>query len=178
MGSERDLLPFQWKVIPILNSDGISLEYTINLLLVGVQTLGHSSILRNSCYSPFTVFTAALPATWSYRELQLPPLCCMSLHSEVAWCRCTGKNIEGDVSLLVLHLVPSQDLWGAQRLEDGSAPLKAVFASYSCFLYIPGLSFVSAAGRMYLFYGNKTSVQFQSFTPTVSYPDDLQNHIL
>uniref|UniRef100_A0A8C6XKF8 AP-2 complex subunit alpha n=1 Tax=Naja naja TaxID=35670 RepID=A0A8C6XKF8_NAJNA len=25
-------------------------------------------------------------------------------------------------------------------------------------------------GRMYLFYGNKTSVQFQSFTPTVSYP--------
>ncbi|KAG8140189.1 putative AP-2 complex subunit alpha protein [Naja naja] len=33
-------------------------------------------------------------------------------------------------------------------------------------------------GRMYLFYGNKTSVQFQSFTPTVSYPGDLQNHIL
>ncbi|XP_048373216.1 AP-2 complex subunit alpha-1 isoform X3 [Sphaerodactylus townsendi] len=30
-------------------------------------------------------------------------------------------------------------------------------------------------GRMYLFYGNKTSVQFQSFTPTVSYPGDLQN---
>uniref|UniRef100_A0A803TJ59 Adaptor related protein complex 2 subunit alpha 1 n=1 Tax=Anolis carolinensis TaxID=28377 RepID=A0A803TJ59_ANOCA len=28
-------------------------------------------------------------------------------------------------------------------------------------------------GRMYLFYGNKTSVQFQSFTPTVSYPGDL-----
>uniref|UniRef100_A0A803TNX4 AP-2 complex subunit alpha n=1 Tax=Anolis carolinensis TaxID=28377 RepID=A0A803TNX4_ANOCA len=33
-------------------------------------------------------------------------------------------------------------------------------------------------GRMYLFYGNKTSVQFQSFTPTVSYPGDLQSHIL
>ncbi|PIO36754.1 hypothetical protein AB205_0159170 [Aquarana catesbeiana] len=33
-------------------------------------------------------------------------------------------------------------------------------------------------GRMYLFYGNKTSVQFQSFTPTVSYPGELQNHIL
>lgn len=32
-------------------------------------------------------------------------------------------------------------------------------------------------GRMYLFYGNKTSVQFQSFTPTVSYPDDLQNQL-
>ncbi|KAM4652596.1 AP-2 complex subunit alpha-1 [Discoglossus pictus] len=32
-------------------------------------------------------------------------------------------------------------------------------------------------GRMYLFYGNKTSVQFQSFTPTVSYPGDLQNQV-
>ncbi|XP_070585030.1 AP-2 complex subunit alpha-1 isoform X2 [Erythrolamprus reginae] len=32
-------------------------------------------------------------------------------------------------------------------------------------------------GRMYLFYGNKTSVQFQSFTPTVSYPGDLQNQL-
>uniref|UniRef100_G1PW44 AP-2 complex subunit alpha n=1 Tax=Myotis lucifugus TaxID=59463 RepID=G1PW44_MYOLU len=29
-------------------------------------------------------------------------------------------------------------------------------------------------GRMYLFYGNKTSVQFQSFTPTVVHPGDLQ----
>uniref|UniRef100_A0A8C8VIN8 AP-2 complex subunit alpha n=1 Tax=Pelusios castaneus TaxID=367368 RepID=A0A8C8VIN8_9SAUR len=29
-------------------------------------------------------------------------------------------------------------------------------------------------GRMYLFYGNKTSVQFQSFTPTVTYPGELQ----
>ncbi|CAH2318901.1 AP-2 complex subunit alpha-1 isoform X2 [Pelobates cultripes] len=33
-------------------------------------------------------------------------------------------------------------------------------------------------GRMYLFYGNKTSVQFQSFTSTVSYPAELQSHIL
>uniref|UniRef100_A0A7M4FFW6 AP-2 complex subunit alpha n=1 Tax=Crocodylus porosus TaxID=8502 RepID=A0A7M4FFW6_CROPO len=33
-------------------------------------------------------------------------------------------------------------------------------------------------GRMYLFYGNKTSVQFQSFTPTVTYPGELQSHIL
>ncbi|XP_053308308.1 AP-2 complex subunit alpha-1 isoform X2 [Spea bombifrons] len=32
-------------------------------------------------------------------------------------------------------------------------------------------------GRMYLFYGNKTSVQFQSFTPTVSCPEDLQNQL-
>lgn len=32
-------------------------------------------------------------------------------------------------------------------------------------------------GRMYLFYGNKTSVQFQSFTPAVSYPGNLQNHL-
>ncbi|KAM9298961.1 AP-2 complex subunit alpha-1 [Gastrophryne carolinensis] len=32
-------------------------------------------------------------------------------------------------------------------------------------------------GRMYLFYGNKTSVQFQSFTPTVSYPGELQSHL-
>ncbi|XP_066464015.1 AP-2 complex subunit alpha-1 isoform X2 [Eleutherodactylus coqui] len=32
-------------------------------------------------------------------------------------------------------------------------------------------------GRMYLFYGNKTSVQFQSFTPTVSYPGDLQTQL-
>uniref|UniRef100_A0A8D3DKM2 Adaptor related protein complex 2 subunit alpha 1 n=1 Tax=Scophthalmus maximus TaxID=52904 RepID=A0A8D3DKM2_SCOMX len=33
-------------------------------------------------------------------------------------------------------------------------------------------------GRMYLFYGNKTSVQFASFTTTVSYPGELQSHIL
>nr|XP_033816944.1 AP-2 complex subunit alpha-1 isoform X2 [Geotrypetes seraphini] len=32
-------------------------------------------------------------------------------------------------------------------------------------------------GRMYLFYGNKTSVQFQSFTPTVTYPGDLQSQL-
>lgn len=33
-------------------------------------------------------------------------------------------------------------------------------------------------GRMYLFYGNKTSVQFQNFLPTVVHPGDLQTHIL
>uniref|UniRef100_A0A5G2QSP2 AP-2 complex subunit alpha n=1 Tax=Sus scrofa TaxID=9823 RepID=A0A5G2QSP2_PIG len=33
-------------------------------------------------------------------------------------------------------------------------------------------------GRMYLFYGNKTSVQFQNFSPTVVHPGDLQAHIL
>ncbi|KAI4822599.1 hypothetical protein KUCAC02_008132 [Chaenocephalus aceratus] len=33
-------------------------------------------------------------------------------------------------------------------------------------------------GRMYLFYGNKTSVQFAGFTTTVSYPGELQSHIL
>lgn len=27
---------------------------------------------------------------------------------------------------------------------------------------------------MYLFYGNKTSVQFQNFSPTVVHPGDLQ----
>ncbi|EDM07441.1 adaptor protein complex AP-2, alpha 1 subunit (predicted) [Rattus norvegicus] len=32
-------------------------------------------------------------------------------------------------------------------------------------------------GRMYLFYGNKTSVQFQSFLPTVVHPGDLQTHL-
>ncbi|XP_040183494.1 AP-2 complex subunit alpha-1 isoform X3 [Rana temporaria] len=32
-------------------------------------------------------------------------------------------------------------------------------------------------GRMYLFYGNKTSVQFQSFTSAVSYPGELQNQL-
>lgn len=32
-------------------------------------------------------------------------------------------------------------------------------------------------GRMYVFYGNKTSVQFQSFTPTVTFPGDLQNQL-
>ncbi|KAE8594076.1 hypothetical protein XENTR_v10019437 [Xenopus tropicalis] len=32
-------------------------------------------------------------------------------------------------------------------------------------------------GRMYLFYGNKTSVQFQSFTPTVNYPGELQSQV-
>uniref|UniRef100_A0A3B4X9G9 AP-2 complex subunit alpha n=1 Tax=Seriola lalandi dorsalis TaxID=1841481 RepID=A0A3B4X9G9_SERLL len=33
-------------------------------------------------------------------------------------------------------------------------------------------------GRMYLFYGNKTSVQFASFTTTVNCPGELQSHIL
>ncbi|XP_028644834.1 AP-2 complex subunit alpha-1 [Grammomys surdaster] len=32
-------------------------------------------------------------------------------------------------------------------------------------------------GRMYLFYGNKTSVQFQSFLPTVVHPGDLQTQL-
>ncbi|KAM4825594.1 AP-2 complex subunit alpha-1 isoform 2-T2 [Thomomys bottae] len=32
-------------------------------------------------------------------------------------------------------------------------------------------------GRMYLFYGNKTSVQFQNFSPTVVHPGDLQAHL-
>nr|XP_042703060.1 AP-2 complex subunit alpha-1 isoform X5 [Chrysemys picta bellii] len=32
-------------------------------------------------------------------------------------------------------------------------------------------------GRMYLFYGNKTSVQFQSFTPIVTYPGELENQL-
>ncbi|XP_057616915.1 AP-2 complex subunit alpha-1 isoform X2 [Chionomys nivalis] len=33
-------------------------------------------------------------------------------------------------------------------------------------------------GRMYLFYGNKTSVQFQSFSPTVVHPGDLQAQLV
>ncbi|KAI7803097.1 putative AP-2 complex subunit alpha-1 [Triplophysa rosa] len=33
-------------------------------------------------------------------------------------------------------------------------------------------------GRMYLFYGNKTSVQFLTFTTTVTCPGELQSHIL
>ncbi|CAM9719423.1 unnamed protein product [Lampetra planeri] len=33
-------------------------------------------------------------------------------------------------------------------------------------------------GRVCLFYGNKTSVQFQSFSPTVACPGELKNHIL
>ncbi|KAF6076559.1 adaptor related protein complex 2 subunit alpha 1 [Phyllostomus discolor] len=32
-------------------------------------------------------------------------------------------------------------------------------------------------GRMYLFFGNKTSVQFQNFTPNVVHPGDLQTHL-
>nr|KAF6408931.1 adaptor related protein complex 2 subunit alpha 1 [Rousettus aegyptiacus] len=32
-------------------------------------------------------------------------------------------------------------------------------------------------GRMYLFYGNKTSVQFQNFSPSVVHPGDLQTHL-
>ncbi|KAM4717465.1 AP-2 complex subunit alpha-2 isoform 1-T1 [Anableps anableps] len=32
-------------------------------------------------------------------------------------------------------------------------------------------------GRMYLFYGNKTSVQFASFTTTVNCPGELQSHL-
>ncbi|XP_045712240.1 AP-2 complex subunit alpha-1 isoform X1 [Phyllostomus hastatus] len=32
-------------------------------------------------------------------------------------------------------------------------------------------------GRMYLFFGNKTSVQFQNFTPTVVHPGDLQTQL-
>uniref|UniRef100_A0A2K6FLL3 AP-2 complex subunit alpha n=1 Tax=Propithecus coquereli TaxID=379532 RepID=A0A2K6FLL3_PROCO len=33
-------------------------------------------------------------------------------------------------------------------------------------------------GRMFIFYGNKTSTQFLNFTPTLICPDDLQSHIL
>ncbi|XP_075809244.1 AP-2 complex subunit alpha-1 isoform X2 [Microtus pennsylvanicus] len=33
-------------------------------------------------------------------------------------------------------------------------------------------------GRMYLFYGNKTSVQFQNFSPTVVHPGDLQTQLV
>uniref|UniRef100_A0A6I8NIA7 AP-2 complex subunit alpha n=2 Tax=Ornithorhynchus anatinus TaxID=9258 RepID=A0A6I8NIA7_ORNAN len=32
-------------------------------------------------------------------------------------------------------------------------------------------------GRMYLFYGNKTSVQFQNFSPTVAHPGDSQTQL-
>ncbi|XP_075392314.1 AP-2 complex subunit alpha-1 [Tenrec ecaudatus] len=32
-------------------------------------------------------------------------------------------------------------------------------------------------GRMYLFYGNKTSVQFQNFSPSVAHPGDLQTQL-
>ncbi|XP_012588962.1 PREDICTED: AP-2 complex subunit alpha-1 [Condylura cristata] len=32
-------------------------------------------------------------------------------------------------------------------------------------------------GRMYLFYGNKTSVQFQNFSPSVVHPGDLQTQL-
>ncbi|XP_004440352.1 PREDICTED: AP-2 complex subunit alpha-1 isoform X1 [Ceratotherium simum simum] len=32
-------------------------------------------------------------------------------------------------------------------------------------------------GRMYLFYGNKTSIQFQNFLPTVVHPGDLQTQL-
>lgn len=42
----------------------------------------------------------------------------------------------------------------------------------------PAFMTVSPTGRMYLFYGNKTSVQFASFTTTVSCPGELQSHIL
>lgn len=33
-------------------------------------------------------------------------------------------------------------------------------------------------GRMFIFYGNKTSTQFLSFTPTLICSDDLQANIL
>lgn len=33
-------------------------------------------------------------------------------------------------------------------------------------------------GRMFIFYGNKTSTQFLNFTPTVICSDDLQSNIL
>lgn len=37
---------------------------------------------------------------------------------------------------------------------------------------------VCVTGRMYLFYGNKTSVQFVSFVTTVTCPGELGSHIL
>lgn len=36
----------------------------------------------------------------------------------------------------------------------------------------------SLLGRMFIFYGNKTSTQFLSFTPTLICSDDLQANIL
>lgn len=40
------------------------------------------------------------------------------------------------------------------------------------------MSFVFFLGRMFIFYGNKTSTQFLNFTPTVICSDDLQSNIL
>lgn len=37
---------------------------------------------------------------------------------------------------------------------------------------------VTLAGRMYVFYGNKTSTQFLSFSSSVSSSDALKSHIL
>lgn len=37
---------------------------------------------------------------------------------------------------------------------------------------------VTLAGRMYVFYGNKTSTQFLSFSSSVSSSDTLKSHIL
>uniref|UniRef100_A0A6I8RH99 AP-2 complex subunit alpha n=1 Tax=Xenopus tropicalis TaxID=8364 RepID=A0A6I8RH99_XENTR len=46
------------------------------------------------------------------------------------------------------------------------------------YAFLHSTQLLGIKGRMYLFYGNKTSVQFQSFTPTVNYPGELQSHIL
>lgn len=40
------------------------------------------------------------------------------------------------------------------------------------------MSLLFFLGRMFIFYGNKTSTQFLNFTPTVICSDDLQSNIL
>ncbi|XP_025051965.1 LOW QUALITY PROTEIN: AP-2 complex subunit alpha-1 [Alligator sinensis] len=98
---------------------------------------------------------------------------------------------ESSVSLLVDAAVPADAGAAASVCEDPALPLSEadeLLNKFVCknngvlfenqLLQIGVKSeFRQNLGRMYLFYGNKTSVQFQSFTPTVTYPGELQSQL-
>lgn len=61
------------------------------------------------------------------------------------------------------------------ELRPNTGPLG--FSPFRCRVCMRHTVF-SLLGRMFIFYGNKTSTQFLSFTPTLICSDDLQTNIL
>uniref|UniRef100_A0A2K5CMG6 AP-2 complex subunit alpha n=1 Tax=Aotus nancymaae TaxID=37293 RepID=A0A2K5CMG6_AOTNA len=77
-------------------------------------------------------------------------------------------DVFSDSASAVAPLAPgSEDNFARYTLCSNTSPL---FASFLCFCF--------PLGRMFIFYGNKTSTQFLNFTPTLICSDDLQPHIL
>lgn len=71
--------------------------------------------------------------------------------------------------------------WRAQhsvRFSGVCAHVSALFFLSICETMCQTNGFCFLLGRMFIFYGNKTSTQFLNFTPTLICSDDLQANIL